>query len=108
MVFTLLLASLIAAPDLPGGYEQATWGMTAEELQRIADVDRILKGDGFNYAEHLEEEPQVYARMTEQHERIEYYFFQGRLYKIFIIYDKKFGHTPPFFVSMITKMKCSL
>ena len=68
--------------------------MTLEELQGLVSVEKIIPGEGFNYAEHGEEDPDVYARMTDKHERIEYYFYKGRLYKIFIIYDRILSHTP--------------
>lgn len=93
MILTLFVAGFVAVIGLPSGYEKATWGMSAEELQQVASVDKIELGDGLNYAEHLEEDPEVYVRLTDQHERIEYYFFEGRLYKIFIVYDRILYHT---------------
>ena len=67
--------------------------MTVDQLRGKVEVEKVNTTEGFNYAEHLEENPEVYARMTNQHERIEYYFFDGRLYKIFIIYDRMLYHT---------------
>jgi hypothetical protein len=94
----------IAVNNLPNGHEKATWGMTAEELQRIASVERADTEEGFNYAEHQEEDPEVYIRLAGRHERIEYYFFQGKLYKIFIVYDRILYHTP-FYKRLIDEVK---
>jgi hypothetical protein len=94
VIASLFLPSLAAAGEaLPNGFERAGWGITVDELKAQADVNRVEMTDEFGYAEHLEEDPDVYARMTSQHERIEYYFYQGRLYKVFIIYDRIFFHT---------------
>ncbi|HEY4485284.1 MAG TPA: hypothetical protein VI702_03020 [Nitrospiria bacterium] len=91
----LLLAGADAAPaaSLPNGFDTAAWGITAAELQKLSDVVRADASGDFGYAEHGEEDPEVYAGMTPSHERVEYYFFQGRLYKIFIIYDRIYFHT---------------
>lgn len=93
MILSVLLAASVAAPVLPNGYEKARWGMTVQELQEVASVERVLTGKGFNYAEHMEEDPEVYAGFSAGHNRIEYYFFEGKLYKVFIIYDKMLYHT---------------
>ena len=93
MMLAVFMAGIIAVTGLPGGFEQATWGMTVEELKKVAAVEKVDLEEGFNYAEHMEEDPEVYARTTDQHERIEYYFFEGKLYKIFIIYDRILFHT---------------
>jgi hypothetical protein len=104
VLLKVFIIALIAAVGLPEGFEKAKWGMTADELQAVAPVEKMDAGEGFNYAEHLEEDPEVYARMTEAHERIEYYFFEGRLYKIFIIYDRTLFHTP-FYDRLIEEVK---
>jgi hypothetical protein len=94
VVFIFFIAGLVAAVEIPAGFEQAAWGMTVQELQQVMKVEKVKIGDEFNYAEHMEEDPHIYVRMTEQHERIEYYFFEDRLYKIFIIYDRSHYDTP--------------
>jgi hypothetical protein len=104
MLFSTLLIGYIAAAGLPNGYEGATWGMTSEDLRQIASVQKIEPGDTFNYAEHLEEDPDVYIRNNDQHERIEYYFFEGQLYKIFIVYDRILYHSR-FYDRLIEKAK---
>ena len=107
IIASLILPSLAAAgAALPNGYEQAGWGITVDELKKQVEVERVEMTDEFGYAEHLEEDPEVYARMTSQHERIEYYFYQGRLYKVFVIYDRIFFHTR-FYEDLIEEMKKS-
>lgn len=93
---TGLLAHQSAAADsgLPDGLGDAVWGMTVSDLESRMELTRADRGDGFGYAEHLEEEPEVYIRQNAQHERVEYYFSEGRLYKIFIVYDRVLFHTP--------------
>jgi len=74
-----------------------------DDLKKQVEVERVEMTDEFGYAEHLEEDPEVYARMTSEHERVEYYFFQGRLYKVFVIYDRIFFHTR-FYEDLIEEM----
>jgi len=109
---SLIIASLVlpsfaaAGAALPSGYDQAHWGMTTAELRAQVAVDRAEMTDGFGYAEHSEEDPDVYFRMTPAHERIEYYFYEGRLYKIFVIYDQVYFHTR-FYDDLVDEMKAS-
>ncbi len=93
MLLIVLLSSVIALSDLPKGHDGAHWGITAQQLLQTIDANKIKSGDGFGYAEHLEKNPEVYVRVTEHHERIEYYFFEKRLYKIFIVYDRTLNKT---------------
>jgi len=105
MMIGLLLPSLAwAGSSLPNGYDRAGWGMTVPELQKQVGIERAEMSDGFGYAEHLEEDPDVYYQMTPEHERVEYYFYRGRLYKVFIIYDRVLFHTR-FYEELIEKTK---
>ncbi len=104
MLLAVLMMGFIAVSNLPNGHEKATWGMTVEELQRVASVEKADTEEGFNYAEHQEEDPEVYIRLAGGHERIEYYFFQGKLYKIFIVYDRILYHTR-FYDRLIDEVK---
>lgn len=74
-----------AATPLPQGLGDARWGMTVEELRRHVPVQKVDLADPFSYAEHLEEEPDVYVGATDG-KRVEYYFYEGALYKLFIIH----------------------
>jgi hypothetical protein len=104
IIAVLIFPSLAAAgAALPNGYEQAGWGISVDDLKKQVEVERVEMTDEFGYAEHLEEDPEVYDRMTSQHERIEYYFYQGRLYKVFVIYDRIFFHTR-FYEDLIEEM----
>lgn len=100
MVFRLALLNLLlllspasASPVLPNGHDQAVWGITVSELKKQMDVSPVERTDPFGYAEHLEEDPEVYFWNSPQHERVEFYFYEGRLYKIFIVYDRIYFHT---------------
>ena len=104
MVCLILPPSAAAGAALPNGHDRAGWGLTVAELKAQVEVDRAEITDEFGYAEHLEEDPEVYYRLTPQHERIEYYFFQGRLYKVFVIYDRIFFHTR-FYEDLVEEMK---
>lgn len=77
--------------------------MSVHELQKIATVDRADAGSHFNYAEHLEEDAEVYIAVTEENERVEYHFFNGRVYKIFVVYDRMPYHTD-FYDSTLRKV----
>ena len=93
MIWLAFITWWVSTGGLPNGYEKVIWGMTPEELQNITSVEKAESGGNFDYAEHLEDDPDVYIEMTQQRERIEYYFFEGRLYKIFIIYDRMLYNT---------------
>lgn len=92
MVAWTLTAVLTVAAALPQGHGPATWGMNAAQLQTAASAKKAELTDGFGYADHLEDDPDVYVGMTPQHERIEYYLFEDQLYKIYIVYDRVLTH----------------
>lgn len=90
---------------LPRGYEGTRWGMSIDELKVV--VGDLVKADNkknFYFGEHFEIEPDVYYREKGKDERVEYYFYKGRLYKIFIIYDRELYETP-FYEDLINKTK---
>ena len=98
---TLAASPLSAMPDLPSGYEQANWGMSVTELQKLAVVHKAAPGSEFNYSEHMEINPDVYIKKADD-KRIEYYFFRGKLYKIFILYDRTLA-TPAYYKKLISQ-----
>jgi hypothetical protein len=51
-------------------------------------VQKAEQGTKYSYADHLEDNPDVHVLIREDNTRIEYYFFQGRLYKVFVVYDR--------------------
>ena len=95
----LIIGLFISVPavagetELPLGYHQANWGMTVLEVSKEVPMIPAGGSGGFGYAEHLEEDPDVYTWTSPKHERVEYYFYRGKLYKIFIVYDRIFFHT---------------
>lgn len=87
----LLLASMlisVADFELPKGYEGAHWGMSVEQLTSQLDVHKATPGTEYGYADHTETDPNVYVRITPDNTRIEYYFFEDHLYKIYVVYDR--------------------
>jgi len=90
-VLKVLLAGLFlstASFELPTGYENAYWGMSIEELTSQTEVHKAVPGSEYNYADHTETDPEVYVRKTEDNTRIEYYFYEGLLYKIYVVFDR--------------------
>lgn len=89
MIKALLFSALLAASvSLPSGYEQSTWGITAEQLVKQAPVIKIGPDSKYHYSEHMEIDPDVYVLANQGNKRIEYYFFKDKLYKVFVVYDK--------------------
>jgi hypothetical protein len=86
-ILTMFLANTVS---LPAGYEQALWGITTSQLKQIAPVVKVKSGANYRFAEHMEIDPDVYVlKDTKQNKKIEYYFYKGKLYKIFVVYDRK-------------------
>lgn len=101
----ILFISGISHAMLPKGYEGARWGMSVDELKKI--VNDLVQADNkkkFYFGEHFETEPDVYYKEKGKEERVEYYLYKERLYKIFIIYDRELYDTP-FYEGLINKMK---
>ncbi len=86
LVFSLLL--LPVAHALPDGYRDAQWGMTVEQLKAQVEVFKASLGSEYNYADHTEQDPNVYVRTTKENSRIEYYFYKNHLYKVFVVADR--------------------
>jgi len=88
MKLFVLTMFLSVALSLPAGYEQAEWGVTAKQLKLQVPIVKINPGDNYYYAEHMEIDPDVYVYKTKDKKRIEYYFYQKKLYKVFVVYDR--------------------
>jgi len=91
-----------AGAPLPQGLGDARWGMTAEELGRLS-AQKIDPDDQFGYAEHLEQEPEVYAGATADGKRIEYYLYGKALYKVFIIHARN-QREPELYRQMVQRL----
>lgn len=105
LVFFISLTSSSAwGVELPAGYEKARWGMTVEELSKIADITDVVSLGKF-YAEHFEWKPDVYVSyLPPDFQKIEYYFYNNKLYKIFIMYKlkkSKFKNPLKYFESIV-------
>jgi hypothetical protein len=74
--------------ELPKGYEESHWGMTIEDISSQVEVHKADLGSEYSYADHTETDPDVYVRLTKDKTRIEYYFYEGKLYKIYVVYDR--------------------
>lgn len=83
----MAVSILQAQAPLPRGLDQARWGMTADELGKMTPVQKVDPNDPFSYADHLEEDPDIYAGTSSDGRRIEYYFYDGELYKVYLIHS---------------------
>lgn len=106
MISTLVTGVLFVAmtTQLPTGYEGANWGMSVEELTSQYEVHKAAPGSEYSYADHTETDPNVYVRITRDKTRIEYYFFEGLLYKIYVIYDRQ-KSSADFYQDLIVKTR---
>jgi len=86
---SLLAAQLLLQTALPTNYHGAQWGMSVSELNSQTKVYKASHHGNYNYADHSELNPDVYVRKTPDHKRLEYYFFNKKLYKIYVVYPKK-------------------
>jgi hypothetical protein len=89
MINLILGVTLQVAFTLPNGYEGINWGMGIEELTSQHEVHKAEPGSTYTYADHMEIDPVVYVRRTDDNRKIEYYFYEGHLYKIYIVYDRE-------------------
>jgi hypothetical protein len=89
LTITFAAAMLVTGSlSLPNGYEDISWGTTIEELTSQIDVHKATPGSEYSYADHMEQNPTVYVRVTKKDTRVEYYFFEGLLYKIYVVYNR--------------------
>jgi len=99
-----MLFLLQIAASLPNGYQGAVWGIDSKQLEELVEVHKATPGSEYNYSDHMETEPDVYIQFAEENKRVEYYFFKGRLYKIFIVYDRSLT-SPQFYQQKITEAR---
>lgn len=92
----------VAQVPLPDGHKDIHWGMTVEQVKQKVQVYKAGEGSQFGYADHMETDPEVYVRSTSDNTRIEYYFFNGKLYKIYVVYDRAVS-TQAFYLDLIDK-----
>ena len=104
MMSLLLGVAMQVAVALPNGFEGITWGMGIEDLTSQYEVHKAEPGSAYTYADHMEIDPDVYVRRTEDNRKIEYYFFNGRLYKIYIVYDQE-KSSEAFYKELIEKTR---
>lgn len=102
MLTTLALYAFlqVSAAALPQGFEDTNWGMTVEELKKLHPVQKAEEGTKYGYADHLEDSPDVHVLIREDNTRVEYYFFQGKLYKVFVVYDRA-ATSPEFYKKLV-------
>jgi hypothetical protein len=100
MMNLILGVAIQVAVTLPNGFEGITWGMGIEELSSQHEVHKAEPGSAYTYADHMEIDPDVYVRRTKDNKKIEYYFYNDRLYKIYIVYDRE-KSTDAFYKALI-------
>ena len=91
MLLANILFLLLSVASLPSGFEQALWGMTVADLEKITDLHKATPGSEYQYSEHMETNPDVYVSVQADR-RVEYYFFRQRLYKIFVVYKRAYSN----------------
>lgn len=84
--FLLLISSTFAT--YPLGEETLQWGISEQALTDQRDVIKVNPSNpqGQHYTDFSEINPVVYIERSEPGKKIEYYFFEGKLYKTFIIH----------------------
>jgi hypothetical protein len=102
--FTVLAALLLTAATLPNGVDTFRWGMSVDELIKQAPAQKVELGHGYGYTEHAEANPDVYAQASDGQRHREYYFFRGKLYKIFTVYHRNLTQ-PEFYASLLAGLK---
>ncbi|MGD8572795.1 MAG: hypothetical protein PVF34_07125 [Gammaproteobacteria bacterium] len=104
MILPVLLGAVlqVAATALPNGHDDVTWGMTVSDVKSLHEVHKAGEGSQYSYADHMEKDPEVYVRRTGDNKKIEYYFFEGKLYKIYVVYDRNVS-TQEFYLDLIGK-----
>ena len=100
----LIFLLQVAVSSLPNGYDGAVWGISAKQLEQLVEVHKATPGSEYNYSDHMETDPEVYIQFTKENKRIEYYFFKGKLYKIFIVYDRALT-SPQFYLRGSSKKR---
>lgn len=102
--FSVIAVLLLTATTLPNGLDTFRWGMSVDELIKQAPVQKVELGHGYGYAEHTETNPDVYAQASDGKRHREFYFFHGKLYKIFTVYHRNLTQ-PEFYASLIADLK---
>lgn len=113
MLTTILLLLSSAFATHPLGDSNLKWGISVQELKAQYDVIKIDPENphGQHYTDFSEIDPQVYINRSVPGQKIEFYFYEGKLYKTFIVHldqegsqekyeqklkelEKTFGHPP--------------
>ncbi len=102
--FSALAALLLAASALPSGIDAFRWGMSVDELLKQTPAQKVELGHGYGYSEHTETNPEVYSQASDGKRHREFYFFRGKLYKIFTIYHRNLTQ-PEFYTSLMADLK---
>ena len=102
--FSVMAAMLVAAAALPNGLDAFHWGMPVDELLKQVPAQKVELGHGYGYAEHTESNPEVYAQASDGKRHREFYFFRGKLYKIFTVYHRNLTQ-PEFYAALISELK---
>lgn len=102
--FFAMAALLLTSATLPNGIDAFRWGMSVDELLKQAPAQKVELGHGYGYSEHTEANPEVYAQATDGKRHREFYFFRGKLYKIFTVYNRNLNQ-PEFYSALIADLK---
>ena len=85
-VFILLITSSFAT--LPIGEGDLQWGASEQTLIDQYNVTKVdpKNPQGNHFTEFMEIDPEVYIDRSTPGKKFEFYFYQGKLYKTFVIH----------------------
>lgn len=105
LILYILKPSIAWNAEFEQGYGKAKWGMTVDERGKVIHLTNAIE-TGKSYAERMEWKPNVYISKLPDNNNTEYYFYEKKLYKIFIIFtysNLKFSSEQEFFETILGK-----
>ena len=89
MTFLAAATDLELPSSMTGNSDGTYWGMTVEQLKKTLMVQPATKQGEYSFADHMEVNPDVYLRKQNNGDRFEYYFYNQKLYKIYIVHSRQ-------------------
>lgn len=88
IINSLLLAGSVIFSNLPIGDGSVDWGSTVVEIKQKIKVEKVSgeAGHGHGFSDFTESDPLVYVNNASPEKKVEYYFYNEKLYKVYSIY----------------------
>lgn len=104
---TLLITSSFIA--LPLGEGELQWGASEQTLLKQTNAVKVdpKNPQGNHFTEFMEIDPVVYIDRSNSGKKIEFYFYQGKLYKTFVIHLDQ-GNAPKRYEEKVKQLTESL